>query len=292
MGQAKARAKARQRFRDQGEYEQNFVAKFNALTTSCLAFDEGNRWEAPRIATEICNFCHDGKSTSILSVLELKRHLSFECSKVPDDNRNLIDAFPLVSIRIGSEQAGYLPTLDRSGPNDEIEKLSFRQWWKSPVIRKAFSPRLFLQGILGKEIQEWIVESMLQHGLAKDRLTLQAKIASSKLSPGIMFSREQITKDLRNTEGGHIGKSVPLALDWFNSLENSPWQFLDSKGNVTEMSSTVYSATIRQIGHELLRALQRSQPERLNECTEYLPGNLVSSQSPQRNRQTTTAKVI
>jgi len=131
-----------ERHRDSGELAAALEAQKRAIVSSSRAFDEGEDWEACRIATAVHVIVHDsGKRTqSLLSQMGVRKTTEFVASGRPVDPTNLVACTPLVKLRIQSAGNRYLPILDES--RDDVRLLNFRSWWEQDFIfRSADSNR-------------------------------------------------------------------------------------------------------------------------------------------------------
>lgn len=110
-----------------------------AIEISCKSYDEGNRWEALRLATSVHLMVHDrGKNDrALLTQLGVKAGMKFLASAPPTDPRNLLREVTLAGIKLnfggGKESsAEYVPLLD-SGP-ERHRLLPFSKWWEDEQI--------------------------------------------------------------------------------------------------------------------------------------------------------------
>jgi hypothetical protein len=107
-------------------------AQRQALFDSCMAFDEGKRWEAMRIAVAVYVLVHDGgkKNKSILTQMGLKDRIKFLASGKYIDGGNLLRDAPLVGMKIyaggTAEYVAHCAT-EFSSAN---RMLSFLEWWE------------------------------------------------------------------------------------------------------------------------------------------------------------------
>jgi hypothetical protein len=110
-----------------------------ALIASCKSYDEGNRWEALRIATAVYIIVHDGRgrSKSILTQLGLRGSLRFVGSGIPCIPGNLAPEAVLAQMRIWKDgKTEYVPWLDKKAA--PLRSLQFHEWWENePVYRDA-----------------------------------------------------------------------------------------------------------------------------------------------------------
>ena len=101
------------------------------LRASCISFDEGNEWEAARIATVITNLFHTrGRTVGLLNRLGLTGKLVFQ-SKAYFNKRNMMDEFPLIGLLMGPRNS-FMPMLDRS--TEAPIPMRFPRWWSEKVF--------------------------------------------------------------------------------------------------------------------------------------------------------------
>lgn len=106
-----------------------YEAQRKALKSSCAACDDGERWEAARIATTIATFVRDGKrnTISLLTQLGVKDKL-----KYVDSSRGFagFPPLPLCVMNIGS--GSYAPSFV-IGQALEHREVGFEEWWNGDV---------------------------------------------------------------------------------------------------------------------------------------------------------------
>ena len=114
----------------------HFGEQIDALRSSCENYDEGNRWEAKRIATALYILCHDPPSSrkskvkSILTLLDLKHNLSY-ISSIRPDAKTYVPTVLLTMIKFDSGDGPYFaPLLD----SDWEHRLSFAKWYDESVF--------------------------------------------------------------------------------------------------------------------------------------------------------------
>ncbi|MBX3496619.1 MAG: hypothetical protein KF769_10285 [Parvibaculum sp.] len=126
------------RIRDPDELKMALERQLKALAASCKAYDEGERWEALRLATTIHILVHDGgkNNKSLLTQLGIKDRVTFIASGRPVDPENLVADTPMVMLRISSgEHATYLPALE--GHADQHRHVTFGEWWERDLIFRS-----------------------------------------------------------------------------------------------------------------------------------------------------------
>jgi hypothetical protein len=105
-----------------------------ALAASCASYDNGNEWEASRLATTVFTLVHDGGSIiSLLTRLGLRSGLKFISTSYEINRKNLMADTPLIMVKITTgESAKYLPTLGdvpfSTGP------IQFPMWWEKELV--------------------------------------------------------------------------------------------------------------------------------------------------------------
>jgi hypothetical protein len=117
------------------EIVEHFNAAKSALQVSCKSFDEGNRWEAMRLATTVYSLVNDGgrNSVSILTQLGLRASLRFP-SRANIIPGNFVADTPLVIFRISSQGPECLPLLN-DPIGDETKPLQFQRWWDQTILK-------------------------------------------------------------------------------------------------------------------------------------------------------------
>lgn len=110
-----------------------------ALRASCASFDQGNAWEAMRLATSTYIMVNDGgrNARSILTHLGIRDSISFIASGHDiRSSRNMVADTPLVLavMQIGGP-SDYVP---RGNQTPELERLlSFGAWWERDYIFRS-----------------------------------------------------------------------------------------------------------------------------------------------------------
>jgi hypothetical protein len=108
-----------------------------ALVASSRSFDEGEQWEAKRLATVAYTLLHDGgrNSRSLLGQIG-KKDILFTSTCRGIDDTNLLAEEPLTMMRMSSEDMVYLPIkgelLDSPAG---FKRLKFSKWWEEPVFK-------------------------------------------------------------------------------------------------------------------------------------------------------------
>lgn len=125
------------RHRDADELREAFKVQKCALISSCRAYDEGQKWEALRLATTVYIFVRDGgkKNRSILTQMGMRDSMKFA---VPvswaADPRNRVSYTPLVilELRGGGGGVNYLPRLSEFPSGRRM--LRFNEWWDRDLV--------------------------------------------------------------------------------------------------------------------------------------------------------------
>ncbi len=130
------------RRRDADELREAFEAQKSALTSSCKAYDEGEKWEALRLATTIYILVRDGgkKNRSILTQMGIRNSMEFAVPTSPAaDPRNLASYTPLVmlQLRLGEGGGGvnYVPRLNEFPSGHRM--LRFDEWWDRELVYRS-----------------------------------------------------------------------------------------------------------------------------------------------------------
>jgi hypothetical protein len=85
----------------QDEFWQELLDQQAALTRSAQGYDQGETWEAKRLATAVANIAYDSKKqTSVLSHLGRKAATQFPSSSQGINPNNLLTETPLVFMRL------------------------------------------------------------------------------------------------------------------------------------------------------------------------------------------------
>lgn len=106
-----------------------------ALRSSCQSFDNGQLWEAKRLALTTRILVHDtARSTSLLKHLEVKDRMYFLSTTHPDLPENKAPFTGLVGLRINvteeNQEITYFPHLDEN----ERVWITFDKWWNQIII--------------------------------------------------------------------------------------------------------------------------------------------------------------
>ena len=111
---------------------------------SSTTYDAGDKSEALRLATIICNIVHDaGRTRSILSLLGLKTKIVFMASghEITEEIRRIVDRFtPLTELERyskGGRDPEIVPVstfFQNRGMHPFLRELPFEEWWQKDVI--------------------------------------------------------------------------------------------------------------------------------------------------------------
>lgn len=109
--------------------------QISALRASGASFDNGNKWEAIRLAACTYVLVHDGgkRNRSILTQLGVRGQIRFISTGQLQPN-NLLSDTPLVHMRLQSHSAEYFAPLAEALQHRPI-KMQFPQWWEDPIIK-------------------------------------------------------------------------------------------------------------------------------------------------------------
>jgi hypothetical protein len=187
------------------------------LATSSAKYDAGDKSEAVRLATCVCNLVHDaGKTRSILSQLGLKTKIRFMASghEVTDEIRRIASRFtPLIELERHPKGGGppeFVPVsifFKARGMHPFLRELPFAEWWENDLI--------FFEG----------------GGLPRRELT-----------------RKRLVFTLRNQEGGSHFDAEMRDRDYLSLREPVP--FVVPGAGLGDMRD-LELATMRQIAEEL-----------------------------------------
>lgn len=137
------------------ELEVEFIEQIAALRASCKAFDEGQEWEAKRIASTIYILVHDGSRSarSLLGQIKKKKTTKFLSSFYDHIDENTLSSFitPFCGVLVQHNQVKYEPnfeaalighaTSSRYPPTPPkilpMRELRFSSWWDEVVFRKT-----------------------------------------------------------------------------------------------------------------------------------------------------------
>ena len=101
--------------RTRGELVSALNNQLKAIEASSAAFDEGEAWEATRLAVAVYVILYDGKgrTVSLLSQLGIKEKIPFVSTSVPANPNGLVAEMPLVIVEctgVGAD-SGAISTL-------------------------------------------------------------------------------------------------------------------------------------------------------------------------------------
>jgi hypothetical protein len=120
--------------RSKEELLTSLQVQLKAIDASCRAYDDGDKWEAIRLANSAYILLHDGgkKVRSILTQLGIRAPIRFVASGHPNHPGNKVRELTLLMIQIGPEGAKHIPRLDQ-GPTPP-RLVQFHTWWENEKI--------------------------------------------------------------------------------------------------------------------------------------------------------------
>lgn len=127
--------------RTKRELVEALLVQRRLMAASCKSFDEGERFEALRLATIVYTLVHDGgKIHSILMQLNVKKGMKFIGSGAAVTKRILTTAdrfTPLIELARPPYKYEFVPICTqakRRGENYEQRELQFNRWWDEEII--------------------------------------------------------------------------------------------------------------------------------------------------------------
>ena len=123
--------------RTRDELLRAFDVQQRALAASCRSYDEGNKWEAIRLATVTYTLVHDAgrKSRSVLGLLGVKDKMKFVSSGHHVHSKVVGRINPLATLELRSDRPSeYGPRFQTV--ETPIRHVSFGQWWERDIIIK------------------------------------------------------------------------------------------------------------------------------------------------------------
>lgn len=222
--------------RPKEELNEIYQNHIRALEASAKGFDNGDKWEATRLATTVYTLLHDGgrNSRSILSQMGVRAKLRFVSSATTPNPRNLLPQFPLLLMQMSSEGENYdvkfMPLLDTSSPFTH-KGVQFPRWWEAEAI--------FHKNDLKVSRRELVFALRNKEGGAHvdDKLTNKAYL---EMSRGAHLYKTESKREQK-------GIAMPIA----GSVHSEPDEIVEPVFGVAE-------ATMRQIAWELLTSLRIS----------------------------------
>ena len=106
------------------------------MRASAEGYDNGNRWEAKRLAVSAYTLLHDGtgRTKSILTQLGARAGMRFVSTAM--DINGLIPANALVAMQSKAGQPfEYAPYLDISNELEWTHRLQFQNWWDETIFQ-------------------------------------------------------------------------------------------------------------------------------------------------------------
>jgi len=199
-----------------GELEQALVRQMSHLRISSKLYDEGNQWEAERLATAIYLICHDsGKNyTSVLKHVGIKEKILF-----PDTTSltiNTANSFSMTPPMLAHwKTAEGLSLNARLGDVNLMAKISFNKWWDQTVFTA-------------------------ENGMSMSRKNIVYRSRSKDGGAHVDATNSDEVYERLKTQSSHFTVTVNGSPTWIARV-----------GNFTNG----HWATIRQIAHELDSAL-------------------------------------
>jgi hypothetical protein len=123
--------------RTRDELLRAFDVQKSALAASCRSYDEGNKWEALRLATATYTLVHDygKKGRSILGQLGVKDKMKFLSTGYHVGPKVVGHVNPMVTLQLHVDRPSeYIPRF--STVEEPIRQVSFGQWWERDIIIK------------------------------------------------------------------------------------------------------------------------------------------------------------
>jgi len=121
--------------RSESEVFEALLEQFQAMRASSHSYDNGNLWEAKRLATALYTIVHDGgtRTISIITQLRLRGSLRFlTCTFPPDPpgTQTISIANGMLAIADTAEGPIYAPVLERTFNRRSIP---LRDWWEETL---------------------------------------------------------------------------------------------------------------------------------------------------------------
>jgi len=108
------------------------------MKQSASSYDSGFEGEAKRLAVVIRVLIHDtSQSSSLLTLLGVKRNTSFYDSAAAYNPRNLLTSSCLTVMRISPAGGEYVAPLDNLSPaRSKDKRVGFDRWWNRNIVLK------------------------------------------------------------------------------------------------------------------------------------------------------------
>lgn len=189
------------------------------LKNSCAAYDKGFEDEACRIAVAIRILLHDTKNShSLLQSLAIKGKIDYWNSAAPIDPRNLISSTQLVILQAKSDGQGSMTSTYQPRLDDGLTP--FKGDWQS--------------------YQYW----WSSQGVLKDNKKKE-------------FTRKDLVLLVANKDGGaHVDTNLDQEYAELLKFNSAGWVKIVN-GVETPFDNDPVYASVRQIGHELLKTLEK-----------------------------------
>lgn len=122
--------------RSRDETIQALKVQRRALRASAQGYDNGDKWEAVRLATAVYTIVHDGsgRSKSLLTQLGLRASLRF-ISRSRENPHNLLPESPFVIARVSSDHCEFLPAMGQG--SFPVHQVQFRTWWTGEIAYRS-----------------------------------------------------------------------------------------------------------------------------------------------------------
>jgi len=132
---------------------QAFREQFAALVASGKSFDDGNHWEAFRIATAISNLIDDrGKNfVSLLSHISQKDKVRYLTSVVrsDDEERTIWASAPLILLmHMTPNDVCYVPIFDNHPLADMYRHIDFNEWWNENLLHDFYPLKITRKSLI------------------------------------------------------------------------------------------------------------------------------------------------
>lgn len=121
--------------RSKADLEQELKNQIALLKNSCNSFDSGLEAIGKHIALILrVLFHHHGQSRALLEQLGLRSRRWYDTAG-PLNPNNLMAEMPMVVMQMSNEEASYLPACTVGGTPRQPVKVSFVDWWNTPVLK-------------------------------------------------------------------------------------------------------------------------------------------------------------
>lgn len=113
-----------------------YHAQRMALSASAKSYDEGNLWEAGRLATTVSTLVHDGiensRTKSLLLQLQVKGKIRYisSCPAERPGRQSISMPNPLCGLAGGDTEPRLVPMLEKALTRREVQ---FHEWWNENI---------------------------------------------------------------------------------------------------------------------------------------------------------------